>query len=50
MPEFTLVTGACGGLGGAFVRLLAERGEALFLTGRTEARLLASFRDRKRFF
>ena len=41
MPEFTLVTGACGGLGGAFVRLLAERGEALFLTGRTEARLLA---------
>ena len=41
MPEFTLVTGACGGLGGAFVRLLAERGAALFLTGRTEARLLA---------
>lgn len=41
MPEFTLVTGACGGLGGAFVRLLAERGEALFLTGRTEARLAA---------
>ena len=41
MPEFTLVTGACGGLGGAFARLLAERGEALFLTWRTEARLLA---------
>lgn len=41
MPEFTLVTGACGGLGSAFVRLLAERGEALFLTGRSETRLTA---------
>ena len=41
MPEFTLVTGACGGLGGAFVQLLAERGEALLLTGRSEARLAA---------
>ena len=32
---YTLITGACGGLGGAFVRLLAERGEPLFLTGRS---------------
>lgn len=36
---YTLVTGACGGLGGAFVRLLAERGEPLFLTGRSTERL-----------
>ena len=36
---YTLITGACGGLGGAFVRLLAERGEPLFLTGRSEIKL-----------
>lgn len=39
--QYTLVTGACGGLGRAFVELLAERGEPLFLTGRSEARLCA---------
>ncbi len=38
---YTLITGACGGLGGAFVQMLAERGEKLFLTGRSEERLLA---------
>lgn len=38
---YTLVTGACGGLGGAFVRILAERGEPLYLTGRSEDRLVA---------
>ncbi len=38
---FTLITGACGGLGGAFSELLAERGEALYLTGRSEERLAA---------
>lgn len=38
---YTLVTGACGGLGGAFVQLLAERGEPLFLTGRSAERLAA---------
>lgn len=37
--NYTLITGACGGLGGAFVRVLAERGEPLFLTGRSEERL-----------
>ena len=36
---FTLVSGATGGLGGAFVRLLAERGEYLILTGRSEEKL-----------
>ncbi len=39
--EYTLLTGACGGLGGAFARLLAERGQALYLTGRSEVRLAA---------
>lgn len=38
---YTLVTGACGGLGGAFVRVLLERGEPVFLTGRSESRLAA---------
>ena len=38
---YTLITGACGGLGGAFVRLLAARGEPLFLTGRDQTRLSA---------
>lgn len=41
MRTYTLVTGACGGLGGAFVEILAERGEALFLTGRDQGRLSA---------
>lgn len=39
--KYSLVTGACGGLGGAFVEVLAERGEPLFLTGRSEERLAA---------
>ncbi len=42
---YTLVTGACGGLGGAFVKILAERGESLFLTGRSAERL-AVLKDR----
>lgn len=39
MNAYTLVTGACGGLGGAFVSLLAESGQPLFLTGRSAERL-----------
>lgn len=39
--EYTWITGACGGLGGAFCEILAERGEPLFLTGRSEERLCA---------
>ena len=35
----TLITGATGGLGGAFARVLAKRGEPLFLTGRSEEKL-----------
>lgn len=42
---YTLITGACGGLGGAFVKLLAERGEKLFLTGRSEERLCSLVSD-----
>ncbi len=37
--EYTLVTGACGGLGRAFAEILASRGEPLYLTGRSEERL-----------
>lgn len=39
--NYALITGACGGLGGAFAEALAERGEPLFLTGRSNERLLA---------
>lgn len=39
--KYTLVTGACGGLGGAFVEVLLERGEPLYLTGRSGERLQA---------
>ena len=38
---YTLVTGACGGLGGAFVRLLAQAGAPMLLTGRSAERLAA---------
>lgn len=38
---YTLITGACGGLGGAFVQCLARMGEPLFLTGRSRERLAA---------
>ena len=47
--QYTLITGACGGLGGAFVEVLAERGEPLYLTGRSEERLASlgtSLRER----
>ena len=36
---YTVITGACGGLGRAFAELLAERKEKLILTGRSEVRL-----------
>ncbi len=39
--EFALVTGATGGLGKAFVYALAERGDNLLLTGRSEEKLTA---------
>ena len=41
MTPFTLVTGACGGLGGAFVRELARRAQPLYLTGRNAEKLNA---------
>ncbi len=45
--QYTLITGACGGLGGAFCEVLAGRGEALFLTGRSVERLSALAEDLK---
>lgn len=41
MNGFTLITGATGGLGGAFAQVLFERGEPLILTGRSEEKLLS---------
>ena len=44
MNGFTLITGATGGLGGAFAQVLFERGEPLILTGRSEEKL-SSFKQ-----
>jgi len=38
---YTVITGACGGLGKAFVELLAAQGEKMLLLGRDAARLTA---------
>ncbi len=39
--EYTLITGACGGLGSAFARILALRKQPLFLTGQSAEKLEA---------
>ena len=44
----TLITGACGGLGRAFVKILAEKKENLVLTGTSQEKLdklLEDFKD-----
>lgn len=41
MKGYALVTGATGGLGKAFANVLAERGDNLILTGRSEDKLMA---------
>lgn len=38
-PEYCLITGATGGLGGEFAKQILERGERLFLTGRSAEKL-----------
>lgn len=48
--DYTLLTGACGVLGGAFVNELALRGEPLYITGRSEERLQALFLRLKQDF
>ncbi len=42
---FTMITGATGGLGSAFARESAERGDDLFLTARSEEKLSALCND-----
>ena len=37
--EYTLITGATGGLGSAFCHACAKRGEHLFLTARSQEKL-----------
>ncbi len=39
MKKYTLITGACGGLGKSFVKACAKNGENLVLTGTSEAKL-----------
>lgn len=39
--KYALITGGTGGLGSAFAELLAQEGYALFLTGRSEGKLVA---------
>ncbi len=46
----TLLTGACGGLGRAFVKLLAQRGDNLVLTGTNKSKLEELLRDFKNEF
>ena len=46
----TLVTGACGGLGRAFVKILAEKKENLILTGTSEEKLKTLIDDFKNEF
>jgi short-subunit dehydrogenase len=41
MKTYALITGATGGLGKAFTYVLAERGDNLILTGRSEEKLTA---------
>lgn len=41
MIEYTFISGATGGIGGAFCSLCAEKGYNLFLTGRSEDKLKA---------
>ena len=38
---FVFISGSTGGIGKAFCRLFAERGDKLFLTGRSEEKLAA---------
>ena len=38
---YTFISGATGGIGGAFAEILARRGENLFLTGRSSEKLKA---------
>lgn len=41
MKSYTFISGATGGLGSEFARFFAEKGSDLFITGRSEDKLLA---------
>ena len=48
--NYTLITGACGGLGKAFVKILAEKKENLVLTGTNEKKLQSLIDEYKDVF
>ena len=48
MKGYAMITGASGGLGKAFARVLLKRGERLLLTGRNEKKVLAVQEELKR--
>ena len=50
LPEYSLVTGATGGIGGAFCKELAARGCNLFITGRSGEKLSAFAAELRRMF
>lgn len=50
MEKFTLITGACGGLGRAFVKELASAGENLVLVGTNKEKLEGLLNDNKEQF
>ena len=50
MEKFTVITGACGGLGRAFVEILAKNKENLILTGTSEKKLNELMKDFKEKF
>ena len=45
MKKYTLITGACGGLGKSFVKFCAKNGENLVLTGTSETKLKSLVND-----
>lgn len=45
MKKYTLITGACGGLGKSFVKLCAANGENLILSGTSEKKLAKLVED-----
>ncbi len=50
MEKYTLITGACGGLGRAFVKMIASAGENLVLVGTSKSKLDDLIKENKEQF